>query len=87
MDEKQQKREFIDLIIDVLEKGEFKAGCIILEVESGDDKTFKGIEHIVAEFRGDNVSLAKKLFEESGHDIDNLGSEFLQTLFNQNWDQ
>jgi len=80
------KKEFLDLIVDVLNKKEFKAGCIILEVETGNDKTFKGIERIVADLRGDNKKLADKLYEESGHDIENLGSEFLQKLVGKEWD-
>ena len=82
-----EKKGMLSYIVEALEKGEFKAGLIVLEVETGEDKVFKGIERIVADLRGDNVSLAEKLYEESAHDIDSLGSEFLQTLLNQNWEE
>lgn len=84
--QKKGKRDFLDLIIAVLEWGEFKAGCIILEVETGDDKTFKGIERLVVDLRGNNKKLVDKLYEESGHNIEFLGSEFLQELVNKDWE-
>lgn len=71
--------ELLDKIADAIKKGECKAGFIVLELETGKDKTFTGIERLMVDLRGDNDGLAQKIFEETGADLDLLESEFLET--------
>mgnify|MGYP000907091239 CR=1 FL=1 len=71
----------LDKIIEALNKKEFKAGFICLELENGKDKVFDGIQMIAVDLKGDNESLAKLLCEQSANDIENVDSDFLETFF------
>jgi hypothetical protein len=77
------KKGLLDYICEALEKREAKAGFIILEVETGKEKTFGGIDLIAVDLKGDNAGLAKRFFEENGNDSENIESEFLSSLFDE----
>lgn len=79
----EEKKELLDYICDALKKREIKAGFMIIELETGEEKTFKGIDLIAADLRGDNEALAKRFFEEGCQDIESIESEFLTTLFDE----
>lgn len=79
----ENKKGLLDYICEALEKKEAKAGFIILEVETGKDKTFGGIDLIAVDLTGDNEKLAKRFFEENGNEPENMESEFLSSLFGE----
>lgn len=76
----EEKKGMLDLITDALKNKEVKAGFIIIEVETGDDKTFKGIDLIAADLKGDNKKLAERLYNENGCDPEFIESEFLTSF-------
>lgn len=75
------EKELLDHVAEAIQKRELKAGFMIIQFETGDDKVFKGIEKISLDLTGDNKQLAETFFEESGLYVgEKTESEFIDTL-------